>query len=65
MFVLPSCRYLGVGTKLLDAIRNFAKETEAKSVVLETSPENLTAQKLYVKNGYSLDNEYLHYALSV
>ena len=65
LLVLPEWRNNGVGNALLTRIREFAVETEAKSVILETAPDNQAARRLYESNGYQLDNEYLHFVLKM
>jgi len=40
-------RGLGVGTRLLNHAKDYAKETGAKGVTLETEITNVGAQKLY------------------
>lgn len=65
MFVHPDARKLGIGQRLLDAVKAYAGETGAKSIVLETAPDNYGAQKLYEKNGYVRDTGFYHYELSL
>ena len=65
MFVDPEARKLGIGQTLLQKAKDHAEETGAKSIVLETAPDNYTAQKLYEKNGYVRDTQFYHYELSV
>ncbi|PIC82857.1 GNAT family N-acetyltransferase [Sporosarcina sp. P1] len=65
MFVDPEARQLGIGQILLQQAKNYARETGAKSIVLETAPDNYTAQKLYEKNGYERDTQFYHYELSL
>ncbi len=65
MFVDPEARKLGVGQMLLHQAKDYALKTGAKSVVLETAPDNYAAQKLYEKNGYVRDTQFYHYELSL
>ena len=65
MFVDPEARKLGIGQTLLQKAKDYAEETGAKSIVLETAPDNYTAQKLYEKNGYVRDTQFYHYELNV
>ncbi len=65
MFVDPEARKLGIGKMLLHKAKDYAFKTGAKSVVLETAPDNYAAQKLYEKNGYVRDTEFYHYELTV
>lgn len=63
MFVQEEARKLGVGQLLLTRARDFARESGAQSISLETAPDNMAAQRLYEKNGYGQDTQFLHYAL--
>lgn len=63
MFVQEEARKLGVGQLLLTRARDFARESGAQSISLETAPDNMAAQRLYEKNGYEQDTQFLHYAL--
>ncbi|WP_040285038.1 GNAT family N-acetyltransferase [Sporosarcina koreensis] len=65
MFVHPDARNLGIGQRLLDSVKAYADETGAKSIVLETAPDNYGARKLYEKNGYVRDTGFYHYELSL
>ncbi|MBD7984378.1 GNAT family N-acetyltransferase [Sporosarcina sp. Sa2YVA2] len=65
MFVDQEARKLGIGQVLLHKVKDYAVKTGAKSVVLETAPDNYAAQKLYEKNGYVRDTQFYHYELSV
>jgi len=65
MFVDPEARKLGIGQMLLHKVKNYALQTGAKSVVLETAPNNYVAQQLYEKNGYVRDTQFYHYELSL
>ncbi|WP_301107380.1 GNAT family N-acetyltransferase [Sporosarcina sp.] len=65
MFVNQEARKLGIGQMLLHEARNYALKTDAKSIILETAPDNYAAQKLYEKNGYVRDTQFYHYELSL
>ncbi len=65
MFVDLEARKLGIGQPLLNQAKDFAVKTGAKSIVLETAPDNYAAQKLYEKNGYERDTQLFHYELSL
>ncbi|WP_404460894.1 GNAT family N-acetyltransferase [Sutcliffiella horikoshii] len=65
MFVDAKARNHGVGGKLLQKAKEFASETGAKSITLETTPDNEAAQGLYEKNGYIKDDQYYHYYLEL
>lgn len=65
MFVGSQARGQGVGGKLLEKAKEFASQTGAKSITLETTPDNEVAQALYEKNGYKKDNQFYHYYLEL
>lgn len=65
LYVDNKDRGLGVGTKLLNKARDYAIETGAKGVALETEIINVGAQKLYEHLKYKKDKEHFHYFLSV
>jgi GNAT superfamily N-acetyltransferase len=61
LFVLESARQRGVGTELLNAAEQFARESNAIRLTLATGIENVSAQSLYEKLGWLRDNAYFHY----
>ncbi|HLP41013.1 MAG TPA: GNAT family N-acetyltransferase [Fibrobacteria bacterium] len=61
LFVRPEFRRSGAGAALMEKAREFAKEDGAKGLSLATRPHNETAQALYVKMGYKLDTQFLHF----
>ena len=63
LFVVPGARKQGVGAELLAAAEQFARETQAKGLVLSTQHGNWAAQSLYRRAGYAKDNDFAHYAL--
>jgi len=63
LFVVPKARRHRVGTALLDASRQLAKKTGAKGLILETKKDNLRAQRLYEKLGWTRDEMFYHYYL--
>ena len=65
MFVDLEARKLGIGQLLLNQAKYYAIRTGAKSLVLETAPDNYAAQKLYEKNGYKRDTQFFQYELSL
>ncbi len=60
MFVTPYARKLGVATSLLEAARVFAKNENAKWLLLETDDTNTAAQKLYEKNNWKRKTQYFY-----
>jgi len=55
----------GIGTKLLNRARDFAEQTYANEIVLETARSNVKAQKLYESLGYEKITEYFGYSLEI
>lgn len=65
LFTAPSARGRGVGRLLMNTAREFALETGAKSMMLETATDNFTAQGLYESLGYVRDTGYYTYLLDL
>ncbi|MGO4889485.1 GNAT family N-acetyltransferase [Anaerobacillus sp. MEB173] len=65
LYVDEEARKQGIGEMLLHKAEEHAIKTGAKSISLSTAPDNDSAQKLYEKNGYKQDTEFLHYELSL
>lgn len=65
LYVDTETRNQGIGNMLLHKAKDFAIETGAKSISLETAPDNYAAQRLYEKNGYKRDSQFYHYDLDL
>ncbi len=65
LYVDTKARKQGVGEMLLHKAKEYAMETGAKSITLETAPDNYSAQRLYEKNGYKRDSQFYHYELDL
>lgn len=65
LFVTPSARRTGTGTALLERARQFAIETSAKRLTLNTALDNYTAQSVYEAHGWKRDQEFYTYHLPV
>lgn len=65
LYVAAEARKQGVGEKLLQKAKDYALATGANSISLSTAPDNLSAQRLYEKNGYRRDEQFYHYELSL
>lgn len=65
LYVDAEARNQGIGEMLIDKAKDYAIETRAKSISLETAPDNYSAQRLYEKNGYVRDSQFYHYELSL
>jgi len=63
LYIDEKARNQGIGELLLQKAKEFALTTGAKSISLETAPDNYVAQRLYEKNGYKRDTQYYHYEL--
>lgn len=65
LFVEKDFRQQGVANLLMDTAEEFARKTGAVRLVLATQMSNLAAQSLYESRGYSKDEEFYHYSLSL
>ncbi|WP_430510430.1 GNAT family N-acetyltransferase [Gottfriedia solisilvae] len=65
LFVSKTARNKGVAQYLLDTAKQFAIETSAKSLDLQTANDNFAAQALYEKNGYELEKDFRSYSLMI
>lgn len=65
LFTAPTARGHGVGRLLMNTARDFALQTGAKGLVLETAIDNITAQRLYESLGYVRDSGYYTYLLDL
>ncbi|NYE08649.1 ribosomal protein S18 acetylase RimI-like enzyme [Bacillus niacini] len=61
LYVNASARKKGFGEKLIKKTIEFAEETGAKGVSLETGHDNVTAQRLYEKIGFKKESNYFYY----
>ncbi|MER2169608.1 MAG: GNAT family N-acetyltransferase [Psychrobacillus psychrodurans] len=61
LYVKKSARNNGFAEKLIKMVINFAEETDAKGILLETGKENIPAQRLYEKIGFIRDSNYYYY----
>ena len=64
LLVLPKWRKHGIAGKLLDYAETQAAAAGASSLMLETHPDNKTAQSLYEKHGWK-QSEYVAYYRAV
>ena len=65
LFVHPDLRRKGVGRALLERAAEWGHETEAAALMLETGIDNLPAQTLYERLGWTRNDDYYVYYLSV
>ncbi|MEH7273237.1 GNAT family N-acetyltransferase [Neobacillus vireti] len=61
LYVKASARKKGHGEKLINKAIEFAEETGAKGVSLETGNDNITAQSLYERIGFKKESNYFYY----
>lgn len=65
LYVTEEARKLGVASALLEKAREFAEETHAKGLMLQTATDNKAAQALYEKLGWENDTEFYTYYLNL
>jgi GNAT superfamily N-acetyltransferase len=65
LFVAESARKQGVAKLLMNAAAAFARETGAIRLSLSTQVTNTTAQSLYRSLGYSKNDDFYYYALTL
>jgi ribosomal-protein-alanine N-acetyltransferase len=59
--VLKAWRRRGVGTLLMDAAEQWARDQGLRMIGLETAQDNLVAQRFYAARGYRKVDEIEHY----
>ena len=60
LFTATDARQRGVATALMNAARDFARETEAAWMLLQTAEDNVTAQRLYEAFGWKRESDYFY-----
>jgi ribosomal protein S18 acetylase RimI-like enzyme len=63
LFVRPDVRRSGCARRLMAAAQQFARESGADAVFLETAKNNLAAQALYESLGYVRETQFYRYDL--
>ncbi|MDO6426870.1 GNAT family N-acetyltransferase [Thalassotalea sp. 1_MG-2023] len=61
LFVIEESRGIGIGKLLLERAEKLAINSHAKGIGLETTTDNVSAQKLYESLGYEIADGYLQY----
>lgn len=61
LYVITSARQQGIAQKLIELAIELCDKTKAAYLALETAPTNEQAKKLYERNGFILDDTFLHY----
>jgi ribosomal protein S18 acetylase RimI-like enzyme len=65
LYVLETARGQGIAALLMRAVREGAQDAGAVWIDLETARGNANAQRLYEREGYTRDDEFLHYVTSL
>ncbi|MGQ5522527.1 GNAT family N-acetyltransferase [Chitinimonas sp. PSY-7] len=65
LYVHPSARGRGIASALLETAREYGLSTGAAYLQLSTAHKNHTAQALYEKHGWQLDQTFRTYTLSL
>ena len=63
LFVTPEARRGGAAKALMERARQWAVETKADGLWLETAVDNHPAQRLYESLGWKRDNDYYRYLM--
>jgi ribosomal protein S18 acetylase RimI-like enzyme len=63
LFVSPKARRGGAAKALMERARQWAVETKADGLWLETAVDNHPAQRLYENLGWKRDNDYYRYLM--
>ncbi len=63
LFVAPEARRGGAARALMERARQWAVESKADSLWLETAVDNHPAQRLYESLGWKRDNDYYRYLM--
>lgn len=65
LYVSKEYRKKGIANQLMKAVKDFAISHSYPIITLSTSKYNGTAQSLYEKEGYVIDNEFIYYSLNL
>lgn len=60
LYVNEKARGIGTATALLNAAKKFGAETRSKWLLLQTTADNVTAQKVYEKNGWVKETDFFY-----
>ncbi len=61
LFVAEHARNLGVGKAIIEVAQNFVQQVGHKGLLLETTPDNEKAQKLYERLGWEREENFYYY----
>ncbi|MFJ7736164.1 GNAT family N-acetyltransferase [Lysinibacillus sp. NPDC097287] len=62
LYVVEQARKQGVAQGLIEHCYEYCKQFDARYITLETSINNIQAQRLYEKVGMNVEDEVLHYS---
>jgi ribosomal protein S18 acetylase RimI-like enzyme len=65
LFVAAPARGRGIATALMDKAAEYARQTAARGLILETAADNGEAQRLYEKLGWKRDELFYRYYLNL
>ena len=65
LFVVPNVRRQGIAKQLMEHTHDFARQSGAEYIALETAVTNYPAQKLYESLGYQHDKEFYSYYVTL
>lgn len=65
LYVSHTARKLGVGDRLIQAVKDTIQEHQIFRLSLSTAFDNHAAQRLYEKHGFVRDTEFYHYQLTL
>lgn len=65
LFVAPAGRRQGIGKALVLEAINLVRERGDYGLILETAPDNVPAQKLYLSLGFERDQAFQHYCFRI
>ena len=65
LYVEQESRSKGIGRKLMNAAKEYAKLNDYDRLELSTAKDNYIGQALYESLGYQKDDEFFHYSLDV
>lgn len=65
LFVAPAARGQGVGRALMQAVLDYAGQTDRQRVELDTAEDNVVAQGLYESMGFTRRDGFHHYDIPI
>ncbi len=65
LFVASRARGLGVGTTLLERVKQFGEQTGSARIDLSTAVDNIVAQRVYERFGFVKNTFFLNYSLTL